>query len=188
MAEPSQWAQKKAALRDVIAGVAKLHPRAVIWNTAPDPAATKLIKLEVIRANQEGDDRRVKTINEETGNYDVEVSSLISFTLNIRCEDVKGGDAFEIAELVRAGLGWESTDAKLEESGLAFIDVAGPTTPADVAIDERMHVAAVFDCLFRAEFHRADPVAQSTIEHVQFTGELDSGEPPPVTMTINVDR
>lgn len=182
----SAWQQKKEALREIVAKLADLHPKAVVWNNAPDPAANKLIRLEVIQAKQELDDRRVKVLN-DAGNYDVEVSTLIAFTVSVRCEDLKG-DAFELAELVRSGLAWESTEAKLDAQDLAFVDIPGPTTFAPVAIDERMQTAAVFDVLFRAEFHRKDPTQQSTIEHVHIVGELDKGEPPPVTMTIDVDR
>lgn len=184
---PSAWAQKKAAISAAIVQISGLHAKAVVWNNSPDPAANKLIRLEVIQAKQEVDDRRVKVLNDTTGNYDVEVSTLIAFTVSVRCEDIKG-DAFELAELVRSGLGWESTDDALDLAGVAVVDIPGPTTFAPVAIDERMQTAAVFDVLCRAEFHRADPVAQSTIEHIQVLGELDKGAPPPVTMTIDVDR
>lgn len=187
MTSLSAWGLKKAAIGDVVGKLAKLHAKAVVWNNAPDPVAKSLIRLEVIQAKQEVDDRRVKTLNEATGNYDVEVSTLIAFTVSVRCESI-GEDPFELAELVRSGLGWESTDAKLEEAGVAVVDIPGPTTFVPVAIDSRMERAALFDVLCRAEFHRADPESQSTIEHVQITGELDSGTPPPVTMTIDVDR
>jgi hypothetical protein len=183
----SAWTDKKATIAEVVAKLADLHPKAVVWNNTSDPAASKLIRLEVIQAKQELDDRRVKTLNAKTGNYDVEVSTLMGFTVSVRCEDVKG-DAFELAELVRSGLGWESTDAKLELNDIAVVDLPGAITSVPVAVDERMQTAALFDVIFRAEFHRADPVAQSTIEHVHIEGELDKGAPPPVTMTIDVDR
>lgn len=183
----SAWAKKKAALGAVVAKLAEMHPKAVVWNNAPDPVARDLIRLEVIQAKQELDDRRIKTLNATTGNLDVEVSTLIAFTVSVRCESSKI-DPFEIAELVRSGLAWESTEVELEKAGIAFVDIPGATEFVPVAIDERMERAAVFDALFRAEFNRADPVAQSTIDHVQITGELDSGEPPPVTLTIDVDR
>ncbi len=183
----SPWQEKKEALREIIAKLADVHKKAVVFRGKPDPAASKLIQLEVIQARQELEDRRVKTYNETAGRYDVEVSTLIVFTVSVRCEDVKG-DSHDLAELVRSGFGWESTDAALERQGLAVVDVPGPITSAPVVIDERSQDSAVFDVIFRAEFHRADPVPQSTIEHVQITGELDKGEPPPVTMTIDVDR
>ena len=128
-------------------------------------------------------------MNGTTGNYDVEVSTTIAFTVSVRCEDIKG-DAFELAELVRSGLAWESTDDVLALAGIAVVDLPGPTTFVPVAIDERMQTAALFDVMFRAEFHRADPVSQSTIEHVQIEGQLKQGEPDPapVNVTISVDR
>lgn len=185
----SAWSTKKDALAVIVAKLAEIHPKAVVWNNAPDPVARDLIRLEVIQAKQEHDDRRVKTLNETTGNYEVSTSTLIAFTVSVRCESSKI-DPFEIAELVRSGLGWESTDVALEKAGLAFVEIPGPTQFVPVAIDERMERAALFDVLFRAEFNRADPVAQSTIEHVQITGELKKGEPDPapVTVAISVDR
>lgn len=182
----SAWSEKKEEIREIVAELADVHRKAVVWNNAPDASANKVIRLDVIQARQEMDDRRVKVPN-AAGGYSVEVSTLIAFTVSVRCESIKD-DPFELAELVRAGLNWESCEARLDAAGLAVIDIPGPTTFVDVAIDERMQRAALFDVIFRAEFHRADPVAQSTIEHVQIVGELDKGEPPPVTMTIDVDR
>jgi hypothetical protein len=159
----------------------------VTWNDQPDAAGNKLVKLDVIRANQEVPDRRVKAMNGTTGNYDVEVSTVIAFTVSVRCEDTKG-EAFELAELIRSGLAWESTQDELKVDGLTVVNFPGNTETVPVLIDERMKSAAVFDVIFRAEFHRADPVAQSTIEHVEISGELDPGQPPPVNVSIEVDR
>lgn len=182
----SGWAQKKAAIAEQVVKATGLHPKAIVWNQKPDPVANRVVRLEVIQAKQEADDRRVKVLN-AAGTHDVEISTLIAFTVSVRCEDVKE-DAFELAELVRSGLNWASTEAALDLAGIAVVDMPGPTTFAPVAIDERMQTAAVFDVLFRAEFHRADPVPEPVIEHIAITGELDRGEPPPVTLTIDVDR
>jgi hypothetical protein len=181
------WTQAKADLRAKVASLAGLHLKAVSWNDQPDASANKIVKLDVIAAKQELPDRRVKTMNETTGDYDVEVSTLMGFTVSIRCEDIKG-ECLEIAEAIRSGLGWKSTADDLHTKGIAVVDMPGSITPVPVLLDERMKNAALFDVIFRAEFNRPDPVAQSTIEHVEAEGELNTGEPPPVTVSIDVDR
>lgn len=181
------WSQAKADLRAKVAVLAGVHAKAVSWNDQPDPVANKLVKLDVIQAKQELPDRRVKTMNETTGNYDVEVSTLMLFTVSVRCEDIKG-EAFETAEKIRAGFAWESTQDDLRAQGLAVVDFPASTTPVPTLIDERMKNAALFDVMFRAEFNRPDPVAQSTIEHVSGSGDVNTGTPPLINVSIDVDR
>ncbi len=183
------WANVKALLRTTVATVAGVHPKAVSWKDKPDASANKLIKLDVVKAAQEHKDRKVRTYNETTGNYDLEFSTLIGFTLSVHCEDIKG-EPLDLSELVRSGFAWDSTLATLEAGGVTIVSEPGQALPVPVMIDERSTEAWLFEIELRAEFHRADPVDQSTIEHVDIDGELKQGnaDPAPVTVTVNVDR
>lgn len=183
------WTDVKQAIRESVAKVADMDLRAVTWKDKPDASANRIVKLDVVHAAQEMRDRKVKTQNATTGNTDVEISTVMGFTVSVHCEDAKD-EPLELAELVRSGLMWDSTIAVLDAQGIAIVAEPGQAIPVPVSIDERSTSAWLFEVDFRAEFHRVDPKSQGTIEHVKISGELKKGDvdPAPVTVTIDVDR
>jgi hypothetical protein len=180
------WAAKKELIRSTVVSLSGLHAKSVSWGNKPDAAANKLIKLDVIQAKQEVPDRRVMTMNEGTGNYDLEASTVIVFTVSVMCDDLSG-ESLDLAELVRSGLAWDSTHDTLMAAGLVIVDFPGSIEPRPSVVDERMQLGAGFDVVFRAEFHRADPVPVSTIEHIEGSGDLGP-DVPPITVLFSADR
>jgi hypothetical protein len=182
------WTTAKETLRATVATISGVHTKAVVWVGKPDPASSRLVQLDVVKAVQEMPDRKVKTLN-AAGTYDVETSSVIAFTVSVHCEDVKG-EALELVELVRSGFGWDSTAEALAEAGVTLVAEPGQAIPVPVKIDERASTAWLFEVEFRAEFHRADPKSVGVIEHTHIEGELKKGDADvdPVDVTIDVDR
>lgn len=165
------WQTTKDAIQVAITQAVNLPAgsKQVFWESRP-PFGSVAITLYVLAQQQEGPDRVVRTMNGSTGNFDVEVSALVLFTVNVRCEHING-DSLVLCELARSGLVLPSIRAALSAAGVVVVGPADSPIPVfGVSIDQRDVSAYSFDAYFRHEVHRSDPVALSTIEHVKFRG------------------
>ncbi len=178
------WQTSKEAIRAAITrGVQfPVGSKAVLFDKSAVPFAGKMITLAVIGQAQEGPDRVVKTMNPDTGFFDVSVSALVFFTVSIRCEHPTG-DALELCELARSSLAFPSTRDTLTAAGVVLVGYSSSPVPIlGLKADERDVSAYSFDAFFRHELHRSDPVAITTIERVEASGTV-AGNPvivPPI--------
>lgn len=166
------WTSTKAALRTAVASAAGLTPAHILWKRGAEPMAKSLVLLDVIAARQETSDRVQPVYNVATDVFDVEASTLMLFTVAVRCESVVS-DTLELVEKVRSGLALPSIRETLSAAGVVVVGPAGDAVPVDnILINDRAASAHVVDIQFRAEFNRADPATVGAIEHVETESEL----------------
>lgn len=178
----------KAAIKSAVVAASGLHVQAVTWKRKPEAFAKGLVLLDVITAQQEVPDRTQLEFNAGTDAFDVEASTLMLFTVAVRCESPTE-DALELVEKVRSGLALPSVRETLSAAGVVVVNLPGPAVVVDnLVIDDRAASAYVQDVQFRAEFHRADPVTITTIEHVETESEFQQIDGSLISDSETIDR
>lgn len=148
----------------------------MLWDKREVPFSGKIVTLSVLAQSQECPDRVVKTMNVSTGNFDVQISALVLFTVNVKCEHING-DSLELCELARSAFMLPSVRETLRAAGVVVVGPADSPIPVmGISIDSRDVSAYSFDAYFRHELHRDDPTSLSTIEHVGWGGKV-AGNP-----------
>lgn len=121
---------------------------------------------------------------EQTGTE--EFSTMMTITVQFRCEDIEPIPALDMAEKTRINLRRRYVREPLRADGVVFVGMPGSVTPLEYVSDHRVIHTHVFETVFNFVF-TTDTTELETITRVQATGVVRNANEN-VTVSVDVQK
>lgn len=178
----SDWPTVRSTIQQAVLTAARSTGATIpdgdcVWLNDRQPWAREPIRLRITVSGDELPPRLVQSGAE----LSVAVSSMVRFTLTVRCESVFQGSGFTslpLLQRIRAGLSLPSTKAILTAGNVTKVADPLPTRSLDYTEDGMEISAHEFDCEFRAEMY-LDPSPSQDLgyfDHTDVAGDVDPGD------------